>query len=364
MTTNTEIIQLTKKLVSFKTVENNKSEMQACADYILQYLKSDHIHLKHHIQNGEHSIYASTKDTKTPSVLLVAHFDVVPAPDDLFVAKIKDNKLIGRGVLDNKGPLAIMMVLLKELSKRENPPSIAIATTGDEEIGGFNGIQYLLEHQNIKPDFTIILDSGYLNEYVNKEKGLLFLRLKAKGKSSHGSRPWEGDNAIERLLKLINKIKPMFTPTRQDHWEKTLNLSMLQAGDAINKVPRSAMAKLDIRYTENEDPNKILSEIKQYAEEIGCIEVETEAFAPTFLTDPNHFLVKALLDISEQITNQEPIIKHNFGASDARHFTQKNLPCIQTYPAGGAHHSDHEYLELNKITQFYEILKTFVIKNA
>ncbi|NIU59932.1 MAG: peptidase dimerization domain-containing protein, partial [Phycisphaerae bacterium] len=73
-----------------------------------------------------------------------------------------------------------------------------VMITADEEIGGANGARQALKE--IKAEFCIALDGGGLNKIVIKEKGIVKLKLIARGKTAHGARPWLGENAIENLI--------------------------------------------------------------------------------------------------------------------------------------------------------------------
>ena len=73
-----------------------------------------------------------------------------------------------------------------------------IIITADEEIGGANGARQALKE--IKAAFCVALDGGSLKKIVIKEKGIVRLKLVARGKTAHGARPWLGENAIEKLI--------------------------------------------------------------------------------------------------------------------------------------------------------------------
>src|SRR5215813_6678498 len=91
-------------------------------------------------------------------VLLIGHLDVVEArredwSTDPFELVEKDGELYGRGTLDMKGPDAIMLASLIRLKQEGFRPArdIILALTADEEGGGANGVQWLLQqHRELK----------------------------------------------------------------------------------------------------------------------------------------------------------------------------------------------------------------------
>lgn len=348
-----EVIELTKRLIAFKSVSDNTSECKKCAEFIASYLKGLNVKV---IENkGVYSIYASVNNTKKPKLMLNAHFDVVPASEEMFTAKVKGDKLIGRGALDNKGPLAIAMVLLKKAAKEKK--DVALLTTSDEEFGGHKGMKYVLEKEKLKPEFVIVIDGGTLNEYIVKEKGVCQLRLIAKGKASHGSMPWNGVNAVEKLINAYPEVKKLFKYTKKDHWEKTLNLGMIKGGDAINKVPDYAEMFLDIRYTENDNVDKIISNIKKEVKKFG-VSVEVKEKEPLFFSDANTENIQKLIKINNEVMGKKAKITVEHGASDARFLSP--IPSIICYPQGDHYHTDKEYLDLKTLGKFIEVLERFV----
>ena len=209
-----EIITLTQDLVRFKTMHSQPDEIQRCASFIEAYLKkcgADYQRLDH---GNIPSLIVMPQNNVAP-ILLMSHIDVVDGSDDLFNPRLKDNALYGRGSIDDKYAVALSLVLvknhLKQLSKNGKTQTdlpFGVLITADEEIGGANGAKMALK--KIKTDFSIALDGGSIEKIVVKEKGILRLKLIARGKAAHGARPWLGENAIENLIDDFQKLKKYF----------------------------------------------------------------------------------------------------------------------------------------------------------
>ena len=159
-----EIIDLTKELIRFKTMHSKPEELNRCASYIENYLKTNDIIYRRLDYNQIPSIVVMPPNDYAP-VLLMSHIDVVDAPAELFNPVEKDGKLYGRGSIDAKYAAALSLVLLKKQLKRlrsngkgQKDLPFGVLITGDEEIGGANGAKKVLGEVNA--DFCVALDGG------------------------------------------------------------------------------------------------------------------------------------------------------------------------------------------------------------
>ncbi|BBO69996.1 peptidase M20 [Desulfosarcina alkanivorans] len=289
--------------------------------------------------------------------MLMSHIDVVNAADPLFDPVEKNGRLYGRGAIDDKYAAALSMVLLKnrmESNRRRGAadPStpLGVLITGDEEVGGINGARSALAETAC--DFCIALDGGNVEKIVVKEKGILQLKLVASGKTAHGARPWMGENAIERLIDDCLIVKRLFDDqTQPEHWHRTMNLSVIHAGDSVNQVPDRAEATFDIRYTENDDPDDLIGAIRSAVSS----EVIIKEREPLFISPASPYLDRLRALAPKTGTG----IAH--GASDARFLSQFDIPGIVWGADGNSsQHSTDEHVEIQSIERLYGILDRFL----
>jgi succinyl-diaminopimelate desuccinylase len=350
-----EIITLTKDLVRFKTIHSQPAEIQRCVSFIEDYLKTCGASYRRLDHDNIPSIIVMPQNNIAP-ILLMSHIDVVDGPDELFNPRVKDNALYGRGSIDDKYAAALSLVLIKnhlkqlsENGKTQNDLPFGVLITADEEIGGANGARKALE--KIKAEFCIALDGGSLQKIVIKEKGIIKLKLVARGKTAHGARPWLGENAIENLINDFQVLKKNFELSAPDHWHRTLNFSWIQAGKASNQVPDYAEALFDIRYTENDDMEKIFQNIQ---DEIKG-ELVVQKKEPLFEGGDSPYL-DLLLEIAE---DSEVGFEH--GASDARFLSAHSIKGI-VWGADGdmSQHSADEHVNIDSVDKLYDLLDAFI----
>jgi len=123
---------------------------------------------------------AASATTEKPAVLLAAHYDVVPVPnEDLskwkhapFSGHIGEDFIWGRGALDDKVGVVSIMEAIENLLKQGYEPkerSIYIAIGADEEIGGEKGaaeITKLLKERQVKLEVCCFLFMIYVTIFT------------------------------------------------------------------------------------------------------------------------------------------------------------------------------------------------------
>ncbi|MBC2711167.1 MAG: M20/M25/M40 family metallo-hydrolase [Desulfosarcina sp.] len=351
-----EIVDLTKDLIRFKSTHTRPEEIQQCARFIEEWFKHRDIPCTFMERNGVPSVRVLPPREQTP-LLLMSHIDVVNATDSLFEPIERDGRLYGRGSIDDKYAVALSMVLLKNRMAWNRSQGLddgtlplGVLITGDEEIGGTNGARNALG--GISCDFCIALDGGHVEKIVVKEKGILRLKVVASGKTAHGARPWQGENAIEKLIEDCRIMRRFFDGlTEPEHWHRTMNLSVIRAGESVNQVPDRAEAIFDIRYTEKDDVDDLVQRIQA----IVSGKVITQEREPLFISPGSPYLDR-LLDLAK---NTRPGIAH--GASDARFLTQFNIPGIVWGADGNSsQHSTDEHVEIQSLSRLYDILNRFI----
>ncbi len=352
-----EIVELTKDLIRFKTVSANPDAIGQCADFIETYLKRNGIVFERFDHQGVPSVAVLPEKGRAP-VLLMSHIDVVDGPDELFDPVEKDGKLFGRGSVDDKYAAALSMVLVKRYlerlrreAKTQSALPFGILITGDEEIGGVHGAKKALE--KIGCDFCIALDGGRPDKIVTLEKGILRIRLVARGRAAHGARPWLGENAIDNLIADYHGLKTLFAESRSDHWHRTVNFGIVAAGKAVNQVPDRAEGVFDIRYTENDDVDALIQAIGKTVSS----EVQVQEREPVFDGGASAYLDLLLEVVQGAATGFE------HGASDARYLSAHGIPGIVwgAYGEMSAHALD-EHINLDSLQGLYERLDAFLTR--
>lgn len=335
----TDLAELTKELVKFRTTRD--SELREAMDF-LEDRFDDRFVVKRFEEAGKPSLLVSFRETMEPGLLLHGHLDVVEASDQMFEPVEKNERIYGRGAADMKAGVACLVKTMKDL---DGEPDVALLLTGDEETGGFSGTGHLVE-KGLEPEFALSAEpTENFPEVVVEQKGVLQLKLGAEGESAHGSAPGRGVNAAEKLMEIYREFKSSLP---EGEYVTTVNLGTFSAGEEVNRVPDYAEMELDIRYTGEYGPEKVMAELEGFD-----IEVEVIAEAPMMKTDPDNPYVQAL----------EGAIGREAYASDMRFFTARGVPAVNYGPAGYNIHSENEYVEIDSMRRYCKILEEFVVEN-
>jgi acetylornithine deacetylase/succinyl-diaminopimelate desuccinylase-like protein len=280
-------------------------------------------------------------DPARPGLVVHGHLDVVPADAadwqvDPFSAELLDGCIWGRGAVDMKDMDAMILACVRDLARTGAKPArtTTFAFFADEEAGGRFGSQWVVDHH---PDwfdgateaisevggYSITVPSRHTGSPTRAyllqtaEKGMLWLRLHARGRAGHGSVP-NDTNAIVRLAEALTRIDAHpwpreIIPSVRDLLDglseitgtryadddldallallgggaqgfvlgslrDTVNPTMLAGGYKHNVVPQAASAALDGRFLPGHE-DALLAKVRELAGEHVDIEVVHRAIA-------------------------------------------------------------------------------------
>jgi acetylornithine deacetylase/succinyl-diaminopimelate desuccinylase-like protein len=303
----TEALEICRDLIRIDTSnfgdDSGPGERKA-AEYVAASLAE--VGIESEILESEHgraSVVArwGNQDSPKPGLLIHGHLDVVPAQAadwsvDPFAAEVVDGYLFGRGAVDMKDFDGMLLSVVRARQRAGVLPDrpVTLVFTADEEAGGVLGAHWLVEH---RPDlfegcteaigevggFSTEIGGQRLYLIETGEKGIAWMRLRARGTAGHGSMA-NRDNAVTHLAQglirlgehewpaepgpsmqlLLAKVRELTgtdgTPDELlEHFgpavrmigagmRNTSNATMLEAGYKHNVIPGEAIAYVDGRY--------------------------------------------------------------------------------------------------------------------
>jgi succinyl-diaminopimelate desuccinylase len=301
--------------------------------------------------------FATTQENLEPSVLLAAHLDVVPAPQSLFTLRRDNENLYGRGVYDMKLAAACYLEFLKAHMEELTSLNIGILFTTDEEIGG-DCIPEILA-TGLRPKAVFIPDGGGDWHIEARAKGFFGLKLRAYGKSAHGSRPWEGDNALHRIIDLTQELRREY-PHTNDPSSTTLSVTSINGGEAVNQIADTASALIDFRSFDTQELINFELLLFNLAKTYN-VEAKINQSGRPVIFDKSHPAVQSFMHTFEKFRGKPAEYVESYGGSDARYFAQYNIPCIIVEPYGGGRHAEDEWLLASDLGEYYRLIETWLL---
>ena len=212
------------------------------------------------------------------TLILNGHMDVVPEgsrdhwDDDPYGGVIKEERIFGRGSGDMKGGLAVMMVLAKILQQKGLARGKVVFQFVTGEETGEPGTKDLLVKRGIRGDFGIVLEPTSLR-VATAEKGLAWFRVALAGRPAHASVAERGINAIEKAVKLGERLleydKGLRTQTHPLLGSRKCTMTMIHAGTKENVVPESCSLILDRRFNPEETADGVEKEVREILDRLA-----------------------------------------------------------------------------------------------
>lgn len=268
----TNALGLLKQLMEIPSTSGEETEV---CQFVFDLLTENGFQAKKYaINNKRFNIVA--KLNENPKIYLQAHLDTVTP----FIKYSEDDENIyGRGSCDTKGSAACM-ITAGVLAKEQGLKNFGLIFTIEEETT-LNGAKNLM-NSDIEIPFVIVGEPSSL-EIVNEHYGLLVIKIKAKGKSAHSSKPEEGINAIDILLEVIEKIKSL-----EIHPKTLMSLVQINGSIADNIIPPNADAIFSFRLAPEDTTN--------YFEQFSAFSSNEITFEKTIGIPGVHTNVPAELD--------------------------------------------------------------------
>lgn len=222
----TSSVDIAQRLIRFDTV-NPPGDEAACIQWVAELLRSAGFQTRILAADRRRPNLVARLAGRglEPPLLLHAHVDVVPSEGQSwsrppFGAEIINGELWGRGAVDMKGQLAMMLAAMMRMRARDETPAgdIIIAVMPDEETGSVVGARFLTQqHPELFSGvrYAIGEEGGAelglgrfvrLHPIVVAEKRTCWTRATLRGPGGHASRVLGADGAIAKLNRLLTAV--------------------------------------------------------------------------------------------------------------------------------------------------------------
>ncbi len=383
--------ELLQRLLRFDTTNPPGGERE-CIDWIRGLLEPLGVEVRILSQSPERPNLVARLSGRgeSPPLLLQGHVDVVAARGEWkhapFAGELADGYVWGRGALDMKGGVAMMLAAFMRAAVRggELPGDVILCLLCDEEAGSDEGASFLVErHAELFAGvrYSIGEFGGFSMDFGGRrfypimvaEKQICWTRARLRGPAGHGSLPQRGSAAgkLGRLLHALEqkRLPVHVTPVVRDMVEaiarelpptqalplrallrppltdrlldvlgervaffdtllrNTASANIIAAGEKINVVPGEASVELDCRLLPGYGPEDLFSELRALS---GIEELDLEVLRHDPLAaEPDLALFEMLAGTLRELDSSAlPMPLLLPGATDGRFFARLG---IQTY---------------------------------
>ncbi len=228
-----EAVELTRQLIRIDT-SNPPGGETAAAEFLAAYLAEAGVQSELAGPDPERlNLIARIEGRgEGPSLMLMAHTDVVPAPaGDWTVAPfegvVRDGLVVGRGAADMKGELGARAAAFAAFARTGERPAgdlVLVAEADEERNTAGVGMSWLVrERPDVRCDFAINEGGGMLLELADGrrvvtvsvgEKQVSSLRVRVHGRAGHASVPDAADNPLRHAADAVQALLGARSPTQ------------------------------------------------------------------------------------------------------------------------------------------------------
>jgi succinyl-diaminopimelate desuccinylase len=320
------------------------------------------------------------------TLLYNGHLDTVPYDADVWshdpLGERDGDRVYGRGATDMKGAVAAMVLAAQSFVETDTTPPLTLqfAFVSDEETGGEAGLPTVLAQRDIQATGCVIGETTCergRHSVTVADRGSIWLTLAATGEAAHGSRPMLGENAIDRLYDAVERIRTDFGTERFDldpalgaivedsieyyaprlgeaaardlFTSPTVNLGTIEGGNAVNSVPQTARARMDIRLAPAIDTERILGRIRECADGCTGVAIEDVSWSVGTYEHIESPLVDAVTESAETVTGERIYRRSATGGGDAKTLRNAGNPTVEFGLGTDTAHGVDEYTTVDAL---------------
>ena len=328
------LVELTLDVCNIESVSSNEAQL---ADQI-QAMFENYPHLT--LTRDGNALVAMTNLGRQQRVIIAGHLDTVPVANNL-PAELhhfeREQVIFGRGSVDMKGGIAVMLKLACELTT----PSYDITWIfyDNEEVASeLNGLGRLSRNhpELLAGEFAILCEptSALVEGGCN---GTIRVEVRTAGKKAHSARPWMGLNAIHLMaepLNILNQYQPQTVTVDGLDYRESLNAVVVSGGIATNVIPDLAVLTVNYRFAPDKSAAQALDHVRElFAGFDVVLTDEAEGARPGLDLPAAKKFIAA--------TGSE--VRPKYGWTDVARFSSLGIPAVNYGPGDPSlAHADNE----------------------
>lgn len=301
------------------------------------------------------NVVATLTGTGKGRILLIAHMDTVFPHGTVAQRpyKVVGDHGIGPGAGDDKNGIVSAVCALRvlhELNYRDYA-RITLILNSNEETGSV-GSRDLIRAKAKESDIVVNLERGVPPDGLEiTRKGSAAITVEIIGRAAHaGLEPEKGRNAIVEASHQALQLGSLADSAK----ETTVNVTLIQGGNAINVIPDHAIIRADVRAFTPQEFDRVETGLGGLARDTVVPEVQVKAsMTRNFPPWPPSASTEALLTRAQRLYAEIGLQLAGVpvgSSADVAFAAETGTPCIDGVAilGGGAHGVD-DYADLSSI---------------
>ncbi len=419
-------LETLKELVRIPSIASRGTGIDEACNYIVDMLTGLGVSAKAYPTGGAPVVFGSIESGKpgARTVMFYGHYDVQPPEpldkwlSDPFEPEVRDGRIYGRGVGDNKGQFLAHILALRSYiaTGTQLPVNIKFFLEGEEENGSANILDFIIPHKDlIACDLVYDADGGQEPDGRPSmhfgTRGMVdcTFEIETAEKDNHSGHhgnnvpnaAWkmvrflstmideDGNCAIEGFYddvlppteyekgmiealdldpldvqKVTGAVKPTELSKEQFYLNRmfrpTFNINGLGSGYTgvghRTIVPGHAVCKMDFRLVKDQDPEDIIEKIKAHiAKHDPDVKLTVGSYLWPSRTDPQIPACRAVMRAVEKVYGVRPVVQPLTGATNPEYvFTKIAGLPSICVPYCNADESQHAPNENFTLEKFYK----------
>ena len=369
-------LELLQKMVSIPSVSGDEENLaRFLADFLRQELQMETELMQ--VKAKQYNLIARKKGGRTggKKLLLGGHMDTVDAggnwSHDPFALSVEGTRAYGRGTCDMKGGLAAQITVLKRLQEdnTEFCGEIELLCVCDEEQLSLGANHYVKQAASQrKADFAIFAEPHFDNLIVGAA-GKTLLEIEIEGKTGHAAEPANGINAVDCMATWITEVNQKYSSLYKQGVCGShcfLRAYSQYSGYSLS-IPDKSYALLNKHLDVQEQEDVFLADLEAlYKVKVGVGHIRIRQALPHYpsyrldLNNEDYQTLYHLIRDTHGLDIEERIGK---GVTDGNViYPGLGIPIVMFGPKGVNLHQPDEYLELDSVWIYMDILHDFIKK--
>ncbi len=306
-------------------------------------------------RHGDGLVVRGERKAGRKHLVLVGHLDTVPIVEGLHPPRIDGDRVTGRGAVDMKAGVAVMVALMEEMDLDAAGVDLSwIYYPAEEGNYADNGLGELLAHDQVPTDGDLYLVLEPTNgQFELGCVGSVSADVTYLGKAAHAARPWQGRNAITRAgawLAFMDRLEPSAVEVDLLVFHETFAVTLAHGGIAQNVVPDEFTCRVSHRFAPCRTVEEATRRLREIAPDADRFEVVDAGPAGQPCTD------NALLQQLRKAMGLD--IKPKQAWTDVARLSEAGLDAANLGPGDNAlAHNVDEWISAYALERFYDGLK-------